>query len=110
MGVRSDGTLWGWGLNNYGQLADGTTTQRLAPVQSGTLTNWTAVTCGFGHSAGVQSGGTIWAWGYNGYGQIGDGTTSMQLTSSRERSFMACGRWACELEARAFPTVPGGGR
>jgi alpha-tubulin suppressor-like RCC1 family protein len=31
--VRSDGTAWCWGMNNYGKLGDGTTTQRTTPVQ-----------------------------------------------------------------------------
>ncbi|MFC4602004.1 hypothetical protein ACFO3S_27545, partial [Cohnella hongkongensis] len=31
--VKQDGTIWGWGSNNYGQLGDGTVTQRLTPVQ-----------------------------------------------------------------------------
>jgi Regulator of chromosome condensation (RCC1) repeat len=33
--VKSDGTLWGWGANNVGQLCDGTTDQQVVtPVQS----------------------------------------------------------------------------
>ena len=33
LSVKSDGTLWAWGRNNYGQLGDGTTTDRHSPVQ-----------------------------------------------------------------------------
>ncbi|OGV97738.1 MAG: hypothetical protein A2Z59_12830 [Nitrospinae bacterium RIFCSPLOWO2_02_39_17] len=33
MAIKTDGTLWAWGRNNYGQLGDGTTTDRYSPVQ-----------------------------------------------------------------------------
>jgi alpha-tubulin suppressor-like RCC1 family protein len=35
LGLKADGTLWGWGANEYGQLGDGTTTKRTMPVQIG---------------------------------------------------------------------------
>ena len=44
--MKSDGTVWAWGDNGYGQLGDGTTTQRLTPVQVSGLTGVTA--CGGG--------------------------------------------------------------
>ena len=34
VGFRSDGTLWAWGWNNYGQLGDGTTTNKNIPERS----------------------------------------------------------------------------
>jgi alpha-tubulin suppressor-like RCC1 family protein len=41
--IKSDGTLWLWGMNNYGQLGDGTATDRSSPVQVGSNTSWTAI-------------------------------------------------------------------
>jgi uncharacterized repeat protein (TIGR03803 family) len=74
--VRSDGTLWTWGYNYYGQLGDGTTTQRASPVQVGTDANWLRVSAGYYFTVGLRTDGTLWAWGYNTDGQMGNGSTS----------------------------------
>lgn len=65
LAVRSDGTLWAWGYNAYGQLGLGDTTDRWSPTQVGSATNWVAVSAGYRHSLGVCSDGTLWAWGRN---------------------------------------------
>ena len=41
--LKTDGTLWGWGLNTNGKLGDGTTVGKSSPVQIGQLTNWKQV-------------------------------------------------------------------
>lgn len=75
--IRSDGTLWCWGGNIYGQVGDGTTTYRISPVQiSGGGSNWKFVSCGYYTSYALKTDGTLWSWGMNNYGQIGDGTTT----------------------------------
>jgi hypothetical protein len=73
-GVKLDGTLWGWGKNQYGCLGDGTAIDRTDPVQIGLDSNWTIVTGGENTSFGLRSDGTLWAWGWNSEGQLGDGT------------------------------------
>ena len=45
MALQSDGTVWAWGDNSRGQLGDGTTTNRLSPVQLGTSTDDTTTGC-----------------------------------------------------------------
>ena len=78
LALRSDGTVWSWGLNSAGQLGDGTTTQRLSPVFVAGLTGIKAVSAGGSHSLALRSDGTVWSWGFNQSGQLGDGTTANQ--------------------------------
>lgn len=76
LGVQTNGTLWAWGRNEYGQLGVGNTQHRSSPTQVGALTNWSRVGGGALHSVASKTNGTLWAWGYNGYGITGndDGT------------------------------------
>ncbi|MBI5778435.1 MAG: putative Ig domain-containing protein [Planctomycetes bacterium] len=78
--LSSDGTVWTWGNNWYGQLGDGTTTNRLTPVQVSGLTGAIAIAGGGSHSIVLKNDGTVWTWGYNYFGQLGDGTTTNRLT------------------------------
>ena len=74
--VGTDGSLWTWGSNVYGELGDGTTENRSSPVTvAGGGNIWSQVSIGRGHMAAVKTDGTLWTWGYNGYGSLGDGTT-----------------------------------
>jgi alpha-tubulin suppressor-like RCC1 family protein len=74
--LASDGTVWGWGRNNYGQLGDGTTTNSSTPVQVPSLDGVATVAGGDYHSLACRSDGTARAWGYNNNGQLGDGSTA----------------------------------
>ena len=71
--IKTDGTLWGWGHNGYGQLGDNTRTNKSSPVQTVSEgTNWKQVGCGFYHTAAIKTDGTLWLWGRNSYGQLSD--------------------------------------
>ena len=72
-GIRTDGTLWCWGVNVHGQLGVGDTTPRLVPTQVGTDANWAEVQCGGLHSCGIRTDGSLWCWGANPAGQLGLG-------------------------------------
>ena len=72
--IQSNGTLWAWGLNSYGQLGLNTTTGYSSPLQIGTLSIWTSIASGSGFTAALQSPGTVWAWGLNSQGQLGINT------------------------------------
>jgi len=78
--IRTDGTLWAWGGNISGLLGDGTTTDRLTPIQIGMVTDWAFVAAGDSHTVAIRTDGTLWAWGSNSNGQLGDGTTTNRLT------------------------------
>jgi len=73
MFIKSDGSLWAWGANNYGQLGDGTDINRSTPVRVGTDSNWSAVSAGNAHTVALKSDGSIWAWGSISQGQTGAG-------------------------------------
>jgi alpha-tubulin suppressor-like RCC1 family protein len=82
LALSSDGTVWAWGENEYGQLGNNSTTNGLVPVQvagptgSGALTGITAITTGFGFSLALASDGTVWTWGNNSTGQLGNNSTT----------------------------------
>ena len=73
--IGSNGNLFAWGDNQYGQLGDGTTTNRKTPIQVGLLSDITAVS-GDLHSLALRSDGTLFTWGNNQAGQLGNGTTA----------------------------------
>jgi alpha-tubulin suppressor-like RCC1 family protein len=78
--VSSDGYVYGWGNNDFGQLGDGTNgTNRLTPVAvvtSGVLLNKAiiAVSAGYEYTIAISSDGNVYSWGSNNFGQLGDGT------------------------------------
>ena len=67
--LKTDGTLWLWGINDQGQLGINDKTRRSSPVQvPGTWTNLG----GNGYTNyGTKSDGTLWTWGHNEAGQLG---------------------------------------
>ena len=70
--IKTDGTLWVWGRNSYGQLGINAITNRTTPVT--TIlggTNWKSVAGGSYHTAAIKTDGTLWVWGRNSYGALG---------------------------------------
>lgn len=77
--LLDDGTVWTWGLNESGQLGDGTTAARVQPRQVVGLSGVVRVSAGRCHTLALKADGTVWAWGCNSTGQLGDGTTNAAL-------------------------------
>lgn len=84
--LKKDGTLQGWGYNNYGELGDDTEKKRLTPVEvkgpggKGNLEGIIAISAGKAHTVALRKDGTVWAWGRNNKGQLGDGTDDDRKT------------------------------
>jgi len=73
MVIMYDGVLWGWGVNSYGELGDGTIENRYYPVRI--MDNVKIASSAFGRTKVVTNDGELWAWGNNSRGLYGNGTT-----------------------------------
>jgi alpha-tubulin suppressor-like RCC1 family protein len=79
-----NGLASAWSFSNaYGEVGDGTTTQRLLPVPVLAATDLIGVSAGYYHSLALSSDCTVWGWGMNGNGQVGDGTTVTRLIPTK---------------------------
>jgi alpha-tubulin suppressor-like RCC1 family protein len=79
--VKTDGSLWLWGLNGDGQLGDFSTTQRNTPVTTfAGGNNWKSVDCGDRYTAAIKTDGTLWVWGRNSYSQLGNNASGNRST------------------------------
>jgi alpha-tubulin suppressor-like RCC1 family protein len=76
--VTSAGRLLAWGLNQYGELGDGTTRLRETPVQARLPkgVKVAAATAGLLHALALTTDGRVLAWGFNTDGQLGNGSTA----------------------------------
>jgi len=101
--VKTDGTLWLWGNNDYGQLGNnigGTSYDyRSSPVQTVSGgNNWKQVICGGYNTAAIKTDGTLWLWGSNSSGKLGNNSiinrsSPVQTVSGGTNwNQVACGR------------------
>ena len=75
LALRADGSVWAWGLNDKGQLGDGTRIDRAQPQPVPGVTNVKLIAASQTSSYAVKTDGTVMSWGENERGQLGDGTT-----------------------------------
>jgi alpha-tubulin suppressor-like RCC1 family protein len=84
-GLDASGAAYCWGVNNFGQLGDGTTTDRSTPIAvtgpgGGSALAFAGLATGGTHTCGRTTGGLIYCWGWNHLGQLGDGTSTDEPT------------------------------
>lgn len=79
LALRLDGSVWAWGLNNSGQLGNGTQINSSTPLRVAGIPAIKAIAAGNSHSLALGVDGRVWAWGMNSFGQLGDGTTTLRL-------------------------------
>lgn len=78
--ILKSGGLKCWGANYWGQLGDGTTTNRFTPVDVyGITSEVEKVSCGVDFSCALLADGKVKCWGRNNYGQLGNGTLEQSL-------------------------------
>lgn len=92
--IKTDGTLWSWGLGTCGLLGDNTIVSKSSPVQEVSLsTNWTSVASNYGTAAhAIKKDGSLWSWGYNTAGQLGSGDSISRSSPVREST--SSNNWA----------------
>jgi alpha-tubulin suppressor-like RCC1 family protein len=84
--IKTDGTLWIWGVGSDGQLGNATfasiSSSPSTPVTTfAGGTNWKQVSCGRFFTAAIKTDGTLWTWGRSGtYGLLGDASTTSVST------------------------------
>jgi len=79
--LKSDGSLWGMGSNQSGQLGAGTSSNIPKEIVA---SNVTAIATGRSHSLFIKSDGSLWAMGWNESGQLGDGTWNLSSSEPEE--------------------------
>jgi hypothetical protein len=87
--TKTDGSLWCWGNNRYGQLGNSTNVGVNAanplPARVGTASDWGSVDVGYADSCGIRTDHTLWCWGGNYDGQLGDPGNSAYDTVTPNR-------------------------
>ncbi len=74
--VYSDDTGWCWGVNDYGEFGNGTTTDSDSPVEISGSASWSMLSTSSNHTCGIKTDGSLWCWGYASAGKLGNGDTS----------------------------------
>ena len=99
--ILDDASVSCWGRNNFGQLGDGTYTDRNTPTQTSSLGIGriaVAISSGYYHTCAVLDNASVSCWGYNNDGGLGDGTNSNRSTPTQTSS-LGVGRTAVAISS-----------
>jgi alpha-tubulin suppressor-like RCC1 family protein len=89
LAVKSDGSMWAWGMGQSGQMGNGGTTNCLNPVRvgnsqpGGAVNSPRQVSCGFTYGVALLTNGTVWTWGTGGSGELGNGANSQNYVPTQ---------------------------
>ena len=98
--IVEGGDVFCWGKNNYGQLGDGTTTNRNTPTITQTLpAAAVAISAGSDHTCAILDNGEVSCWGRNQNGQLGDGNEGIDSTSPIPTDTLGTNREAIAISA-----------
>ena len=75
MAVKTDGTLWGWGAQQYGELGQNQQTVKYSSPVQVPGTTWSKVSAIATAFIATKTDGTMWSWGRNNNGRLGHGGT-----------------------------------
>jgi alpha-tubulin suppressor-like RCC1 family protein len=79
LALKSDGSVWATGMNECGELGDGTVEQ--SNIWKCVMTSGASqIAAGTHYSLALKLDGSVWATGYNKEGQLGDGSTTNRAT------------------------------
>ena len=82
-GIKKDGSLWAWGLNNFGQLGIGSTIDQKTPIKINSDLDWKYVVAGVYHTMAIKNDSSLWGWGDNSVGQLAMGNLKMLITPTQ---------------------------
>jgi alpha-tubulin suppressor-like RCC1 family protein len=93
--IKTDGTLWLWGLGGRGRLGNAATAGNVStPVTTfAGGTNWKQVSSGFDHTAAIKTDGTLWTWGFSSDGRLGNAITGNFSRSTPVTTFAGGTNW-----------------
>ncbi|GAC56657.1 putative serine/threonine protein kinase [Gordonia hirsuta DSM 44140 = NBRC 16056] len=104
----ADGEAYCWGNNNYGEIGDGTETNRDTPTKVAGLDKVATVVQAYGTSCAVtEAEQEVYCWGYGSFGQIGDGTEE-RSTKAPSKVQGLSGVTALSGDGRSFCAVAQG--
>ena len=105
--TKTDGTLWGWGLNEYGQLGQNSIRTPSANGYSSPIqipgTTWSHAEGGYYYTFGIKTDGTLWTWGYNQHGRLGHNQALAQLAGYSSPVQVPGTTWTAEITGGYTP-------